>query len=161
TTRPLGRPPMPNAMSSISEPVPITSAASTLPSPMRITEPLPNCFSIWLRAAERARFLFSSIVVVLVMVNSGWVHPCRRPSQGLRRLRRGQNRRDGHAAETGQRATGLSENSALRSPVGPHEPAVKALDGEILVGLHLDRRVIRVAGQQADAVPADLQQLDG
>ncbi len=54
---------MPSAMSSISEPVPITSVASTTRSPMRITEPLPNCFSIWVRAAERARFLFSSIVV--------------------------------------------------------------------------------------------------
>jgi hypothetical protein len=50
-------------MSSMSEPVPMTSAASTLLSPMRITEPLPNCFSICPRAAERARFLFSSMVV--------------------------------------------------------------------------------------------------
>src|SRR5690606_23163857 len=30
-------------------------------SPSRITEPLPNCFSIWLSAAERAFLRFSSI----------------------------------------------------------------------------------------------------
>ncbi|MNV73201.1 hypothetical protein D3C71_1663350 [compost metagenome] len=61
---------MPSAMSSISEPVGMTSTASTTRSPMRITAPLPNCFSIWPRAAVRARFLFSSIGVVLAEVVS-------------------------------------------------------------------------------------------
>src|SRR5690606_37665776 len=155
-----GRPPMPSAMSSSSEPVPITSAGSTLPSPMRITEPLPNCFSIWPSAAESARFLFSSIVVVLVMVNSGWVHPCRRPSQGLRRRRQGQCWSCAGGPAAGRWRPPLSENPAPPSPAGPHQAAVQALDGEVLVRLHLDRRMVGVARQQADAVAADLQQLD-
>jgi len=54
-------------MSSISEPVGMASTGSTTRSPMRITEPLPNCFSIWLSAADSARFLFSSIGFVLVV----------------------------------------------------------------------------------------------
>jgi hypothetical protein len=58
---------MPSAMSSISEPVGTTSTISATRSPMRMTEPLPNCFSIWLSAADRARFLFSSIVDSLVV----------------------------------------------------------------------------------------------
>ncbi|KAG1322518.1 hypothetical protein G6F61_015189 [Rhizopus arrhizus] len=61
---------MPSAMSSISEPVGMASTGSTTRSPMRITEPLPNCFSIWPRAAARARFLFSSIGWVLAEVMS-------------------------------------------------------------------------------------------
>ena len=47
------------------EDIQVVSTASTVRSPMRITEPLPNCFSIWPRAAASARFLFSSIAVVL------------------------------------------------------------------------------------------------
>src|SRR5690606_27882982 len=151
---------MPSAMSSIAEPVPTPSAGSTLPSPIRITEPLPNCFSIWLKAAERARFLFSSIVVVLVMVLSGWVHPCRHPSQ---RLRRGHQRQCWSCARplaAGRSPRPLSENPAPASPVRPHQAAVEAFDGEILVGLHLDGRVVGVARKQADAVLADLQELD-
>jgi hypothetical protein len=35
-------------MSSSSEPVGMTSQASATRSPIRMTEPLPNCFSIWL-----------------------------------------------------------------------------------------------------------------
>ncbi|MNN44342.1 hypothetical protein D3C81_1586280 [compost metagenome] len=61
---------MPSAISSIREPVGIASTGSTTRSPMRITEPLPNCFSIWPRAAARARFLFSSIGLVLAEVTS-------------------------------------------------------------------------------------------
>src|SRR3546814_7730828 len=47
------------------------------------------------------------------------------------------------------------------SPVRPHQAAVQALDGGVLVGHHVDRRVVRIARQQANAVLADLQQLDG
>src|SRR3954447_23655984 len=57
-TRPLGRPPMPSAMSSPREPVEITSmsdAASREPSFM--IEPLPKARSIWPSAASKARCL--------------------------------------------------------------------------------------------------------
>src|ERR1044072_7410917 len=55
TIRPLGRPPTPSAMSSPSEPEEIVSISierSFLPS--FITEPLPNCRSIWESAADSA-----------------------------------------------------------------------------------------------------------
>src|SRR6478609_4030712 len=56
--RPLGRPPMPRAISSPSEPEDTASMSierSFLPS--FITEPLPNCRSIWESAAARALLL--------------------------------------------------------------------------------------------------------
>ena len=47
STRPLGTPPIPKATSKPREPVEMTSKLRTAPvSPKRITEPLPNCFSI-------------------------------------------------------------------------------------------------------------------
>src|SRR4051795_6278460 len=58
TTRPRGRPPTPSAMSSPSEPDEMVSTSmerSFLPS--FITEPLPNCRSIWESAADRALVL--------------------------------------------------------------------------------------------------------
>src|SRR5437660_9532670 len=58
TTRPLGRPPTPSAISSPSEPEEIVSMSierSFLPS--FITEPLPNWRSIWESAADRALVL--------------------------------------------------------------------------------------------------------
>src|SRR5437660_6915392 len=58
TTRPLGRPPTPSAISSPSEPEEIVSMSierSFLPS--FITEPLPNWRSIWESAAARALVL--------------------------------------------------------------------------------------------------------
>src|SRR3990167_622203 len=55
--RPLGRPPMPSAMSRLSEPVEIDSISTTSRSPRRISEPLPNALSIWEIAASRAFFL--------------------------------------------------------------------------------------------------------
>src|SRR5690606_29772968 len=61
------------ARSSSREPVGIDSTAWAVPSPMRMTDPLPNCFSIWLRAADSARFLFSSILAFLCNVWSGLV----------------------------------------------------------------------------------------
>ena len=43
------------------------------------------------------------------------------------------------------------------SSARPHQPAVEAFDGEVLVGLDDDRRVIGIARQQADAILADLE----
>src|SRR5450432_2816333 len=61
-TRPRGMPPTPSAISSPNEPVGIESTSYVAPaSPSRMTEPLPNCFSIWLSAAARAFLRFSSI----------------------------------------------------------------------------------------------------
>src|SRR3954468_15486320 len=53
-TRPRGRPPMPSAMSRAIEPVGMTFMATSGLSPRRMTEPLPNCLSIWARAMSRA-----------------------------------------------------------------------------------------------------------
>ncbi len=47
----------------MSEPVGTISMASMVRSPIRMTEPLPNCFSICERAEARALRLLSSIVV--------------------------------------------------------------------------------------------------
>ncbi len=53
---------MPSAMSRPSEPVETTSMSLEIgDSPRRMIEPLPNCFSIWDSAADRALLLFSSI----------------------------------------------------------------------------------------------------
>src|SRR3984885_15587418 len=61
-TRPRGMPPTPSAMSRPNEPVGIESTSYVAPaSPKRMTEPLPNCFSIWLNAAARAFLRFSSM----------------------------------------------------------------------------------------------------
>ncbi|MNN36153.1 hypothetical protein D3C81_1500370 [compost metagenome] len=55
-TRPTGRPPMPSAMSSPSEPVETLSISFTKPPlPSFITEPLPKARSICAIAASRAR----------------------------------------------------------------------------------------------------------
>ena len=54
TMRPRGRPPRPSATSSAIEPVGITSTGTRVSSPRRMTEPLPNCRSIWRRAVSRA-----------------------------------------------------------------------------------------------------------
>jgi hypothetical protein len=55
TTRPRGRPPTPSAISRPSDPVETTSIFSiTSPSPSRMIEPLPNCFSICNSAACKA-----------------------------------------------------------------------------------------------------------
>src|SRR3954463_15922206 len=53
-TRPRGRPPMPSAMSRAIEPVGMTFMTTSGLSPRRMTEPLPNCLSIWARAMSRA-----------------------------------------------------------------------------------------------------------
>src|SRR5690606_30364363 len=164
---------MPSAVSSSSEPVGITGTTSATRSPMRMTEPLPYCFSIWVRAAESARFLFSSIVVVLVMVCMGRWKECGRAwSHGLRPRRAGTGwpRHHGPCHRRMPRtwvgkcrdvAPGIPQWPGRRSPVRPHQAAVQALDGEVLVRHHLDRLEIGVARQQADAILADLQQLDG
>src|SRR3954468_7099727 len=54
TTRPRGRPPTPRAMSRAIEPVGMTFMATSGLSPRRMTEPLPNCLSIWARAMSSA-----------------------------------------------------------------------------------------------------------
>src|SRR5687768_4085200 len=61
-TRPRGSPPMPSAISRPSEPVETASTSyDAAASPRRMTEPLPNCFSIWPSAAESAFLRLSSI----------------------------------------------------------------------------------------------------
>src|SRR6185369_7195874 len=61
-TRPRGRPPIPSAMSRPSEPVETASTSYDADaSPRRMTEPLPNCFSIWPSAALSAFLRLSSI----------------------------------------------------------------------------------------------------
>src|ERR1019366_6404265 len=60
--RPRGKPPIPSAKSTEMDPEEIAGTATTGWPPRRITEPLPNCFSIWLSVAPRARARsFSSI----------------------------------------------------------------------------------------------------
>src|SRR5688572_20195547 len=57
---------MPSAMSRPSEPVDTASTSYVADaSPRRMTEPLPNCFSIWPSAAASAFLRFSSIVATL------------------------------------------------------------------------------------------------
>src|SRR5690349_17640522 len=56
--RPRGRPPMPSAMSSPSEPVEITSISDAVSrEPSFMIEPLPKARSIWPSAASKARCL--------------------------------------------------------------------------------------------------------
>ena len=60
--RPLGKPPMPSAMSRPSEPVETDSISTILPlSPSFITEPLPKARSICASAASSARCLSESV----------------------------------------------------------------------------------------------------
>src|SRR5271157_1762800 len=55
-TRPRGKPPTPKAASTEMEPVEITETGTMASfDPSRRIEPLPNCFSIWLRAVSNAR----------------------------------------------------------------------------------------------------------
>src|ERR1700749_2437751 len=54
TIRPRGSPPRPSATSRAIDPVGITSTGTRACSPSRMTEPLPNCRSIWTSAASRA-----------------------------------------------------------------------------------------------------------
>src|ERR1039457_1616589 len=54
--RPRGKPPTPRAASTEIEPVEITDTGTIASfDPSRTIEPLPNCFSIWLRAVSNAR----------------------------------------------------------------------------------------------------------
>src|SRR3712207_2479571 len=71
-TRPRGRPPMPSAMSRAIEPVGMTLMAWAGLSPSRMTEPLPNCLSIWDRAMSRA-LSRSSVAMVLTFGRYGEV----------------------------------------------------------------------------------------
>src|SRR6185312_2616101 len=68
---------MPSAMSSVREPVDTTSTSRVAAwSPRRITEPLPNCFSIWPSAAARAFLRLSSIAGTFNTVAFIWMIPC-------------------------------------------------------------------------------------
>src|SRR3712207_1675717 len=71
-TWPRGRPPMPSAMSRAIEPVGMTFMATSGLSPRRITEPFPNCLSIWERAMSRA-LSRSSVAMVAHLRSSGEV----------------------------------------------------------------------------------------
>src|SRR3954469_23804057 len=54
--RPRGKPPTPSAASSEIDPGEITETGTMVSfDPRRRIEPLPNCFSIWLRAISKAR----------------------------------------------------------------------------------------------------------
>jgi hypothetical protein len=67
-----GQPPIPSAMSRASAPVGIDSMFMCRFSPMRMIEPLPNCFSIWPSAASRALARSSvAITVSLFFVIGG------------------------------------------------------------------------------------------
>ena len=64
---PLGTPPTPRAISRLKEPVGTTSTfIFALSSPSFITAPLPNCFSIWLKAASNAFCLSSNLISSLL-----------------------------------------------------------------------------------------------
>src|SRR5580704_16482852 len=60
--RPRGNPPTPRAASTEMDPVDIEGTDATGCEPSRITDPLPNCFSIWASVAPKARLRsFSSM----------------------------------------------------------------------------------------------------
>ena len=62
----------PSAISRLNDPVEIASTFGTAPSsPMRMIDPVPNCFSIWDNTACRAFCLFSSMVLVLFAPSIG------------------------------------------------------------------------------------------
>src|SRR5664279_4727158 len=65
TTRPRGRPPMPRARSRASAPVGIDSMFMWRFSPIRMIEPLPNCFSICPRAMSSALSRSMSCLLLL------------------------------------------------------------------------------------------------
>src|SRR5579871_2736324 len=85
-TRPRGRPPMPSATSSPSEPEGIDSISILSLLPSFITEPLPNCRSIWESAADKALDL--SMDVPSTIRRAGWDigrAPYGRDSEGRQR----------------------------------------------------------------------------
>ena len=61
---PFGIPPIPSATSKLNAPVGIASTFIAVKSPSFITDPLPNCFSIWPNADSSAFFfsLFSILI---------------------------------------------------------------------------------------------------
>ena len=81
TMRPRGRPPRPSATSSAIEPVGITSTGTRVSSPRRMTEPLPNCRSIWSSAVSRD-FSLSPARSTPVLLFAAMGTPCR--VRGLR-----------------------------------------------------------------------------
>src|SRR5918995_709787 len=62
---------MPRAMSRAIEPVGMTFMATSGLSPSRMTEPLPNCLSIWARAMSRA-LSRSSVAMVFTFGEVAW-----------------------------------------------------------------------------------------
>ena len=72
--RPRGKPPTPSAASSEMEPLEMTATRTTASlEPSRRMEPLPNCFSIWLRVSPSMRVRsFSSISSCDLSASGGW-----------------------------------------------------------------------------------------
>jgi len=72
TTRPFGNPPTPSAASNEMQPVEIDcTPAVSIRSPRRMMDPLPNCFSICVKAMSIALFLLtrsSAITLSLPMI---------------------------------------------------------------------------------------------
>src|SRR3974390_580775 len=86
TMRPRGNPPIPSATSSPSEPEEIASISILSLLPSFMTEPLPNCRSIWESAADRALDL--SMDVPSTIRRAGWDigrAPYGRDSEGRQR----------------------------------------------------------------------------
>src|SRR5579859_6006352 len=85
-------------MSRVSEPVDTTSTSRVAAwSPSRITEPLPNCFSIWPRAAASAflrlssigttfRIAFMVIILLLPLFHSNWAKEASPYAEPVRRM---------------------------------------------------------------------------
>jgi hypothetical protein len=67
---------MPKATSSAIDPVGITSTGARASSPSRMTDPLPNCRSIWTSAVSRA-FSLSPLLTPLVLSLPAIWTPCR------------------------------------------------------------------------------------
>src|ERR1700750_880993 len=124
--RPRGMPPMPSARSSDSAPVGIALTLTWAPSsPMRMTEPLPNWRSIWVRAparaVSRALMAFSSVAGIL--------------KYDLSRQR-----------NSGQFGGPIGRNRTVRVFVWPFSPEMSRSRGEIRAGQ-------RLGGRRATAPP--------
>src|ERR1035437_7290743 len=92
-TRPRGSPPTPSAASSEIDPVEITETGTRASfDPRRRIEPLPNCFSIWLKASSKARKRsFPSMTVITpgdVLKNPLYQRGLRRSSFSAQRNRK-------------------------------------------------------------------------
>src|SRR5579859_110184 len=113
---------MPSARSRVREPVDTTSTSRVAAwSPKRITEPLPNCFSIWPSAAARAflrlssigigttfRFAFMVVFLVDYFTNRTKLNECALASQFIARERR--------VAHTARQCLGTDQREVAHFP---------------------------------------------